>query len=91
VRQEHEPRRVRAGRRQRERHDRAQERVGRLDQDPRAVAGVRFAAAGAAVLQIDQDLQCLGDDAVRAFALLVHDEADAAGVAFEARVVQTLW
>ncbi len=42
------------------------------------------------MLEIDQHLQRLAHDVVRARALHVHDEADAAGVVFRARVVQTL-
>jgi hypothetical protein len=90
VRQEHQAGGITARRRQRERHHGAQERVRRLNQDARAVTSVRLTAARAAVLQIDQDLQRLGDDVVRALALLVHDEADTAGIALGARVVQTL-
>ena len=84
MRQEHEAGAVRAGGGQRERHDLAQERVGHLNQDAGAVTGVRLAAAGAAVLQVDEDLQRLRDDVVRALALDVDDEADAAGVVFGA-------
>ena len=60
--------------------DLAQEPIRHLDQDAGAVAGVGLAAAGAAVLQVDQDLQAALDDAVRRAALDVDDEADAAGV-----------
>src|SRR5688572_32539136 len=75
--------------RQRERHDLAEEAIPRLDQDAGAVAGVRLAAAGPAVLEVDEHLQRLLDDVVRALPLDVHDEPDAAGVALMARVVQT--
>ena len=71
---------VLAGRRQRSRRDLAQERVRRLDQDAGAVAGVDLAAAGAAVLQVLQDLQRLAHDGVRLAPFDVDDEADAAGV-----------
>ena len=43
--------------------------VRHLDQDAGAVAGVGLAAAGAAVLQVDQDLERLADDRVRPAAL----------------------
>ena len=46
--------------------------------------------AGAAVLQVDQHLETPLDDRVRPAALDVHDEADAAGVVLEARVIQAL-
>ena len=36
-----------------------------LDQDARAVAGFRIAAASAAMREVDEDLQALGDDVVR--------------------------
>ena len=90
VRQEHESRAVRSGVGQRERDVPAEEGVGRLNENARAVAGVGFAATGAAMFQIDQDVQRLAHDVVRALALHVHDEPDAAGVAFVPRVVQTL-
>ena len=90
ARQEHEARAVRPRRRQRERHDLAQERVRHLDEDAGAVARVGLAAARAAVLEIDQDAQRLAHDVVRAVSLHVDDEADAAGVVLGARIVQTL-
>jgi hypothetical protein len=40
--------------------------------------------------QVDEDLQSLAHDRVRAAPLDVHDEADAAGVVLAARVVQAL-
>ena len=90
MRQEDEARAVRAGVGQRERDVLPEERIRRLNQNARAVARVRFAAAGAAVLQIDQDLQRLAHDVVRARALHVHDEADATRVALVLRAIQTL-
>ena len=54
--------------------------VRQLQQDAGAVAGVLFAAAGAAVLQVLEDAQGIGDNAVRGNALHVHHETDAAGV-----------
>ena len=68
----------------------AQEAVRHLDQDAGAVAGVRLAAARAAVQQVDQQLQPLLDDRVRAPALHVDDEADAAGVVLVPRIVEAL-
>jgi hypothetical protein len=81
--QEHEAGAVVVHRRQREADARAlapQEAVGHLQQDAGAVAGVRLAAAGAAVEQVDEDLQGLPHDGVRGSSLDVDDEADAAGV-----------
>ena len=92
-RQEHHADAVLAGRRQREAELGAlarEELVRDLDQDAGAVAGLRIAAAGAAVRQVDQDLDALDDDVVRFVTLDVGDEADAAGVVFSARVVETL-
>jgi hypothetical protein len=43
------------------------------------------------VNQIDEDLNALGDDIVRAAAENIHDEADATGVALIAGVVQAGW
>src|SRR5581483_3248214 len=58
-----------------------EERVGDLDQDAGAVAGQRIAAARAPVRQVLEDREALLDDVVRALALDVDDEADAARVA----------
>ena len=68
----------------------AQEPVRHLNQDAGAVAGVDLAAAGAAVFEVDQHLQGLPDDGVRAAALHVRDEPDAAGVVLMSRVIQAL-
>ncbi len=67
-----------------------EELVRDLDQHAGAVAGFRIAAAGAAVRQVDQNLDALDDDVVRFLALDIGDEADAAGVVFLGRVVQAL-
>ena len=84
ARQEHEARAVAPGRRQvdaERRRDLAEEPVRHLDQDAGAVAGVRLAAAGAAVQQVDEDLQRLrATIACERAALDVDDEPDAAGV-----------
>jgi hypothetical protein len=62
-----------------------------LYQHAGAVAGLRIAAASAAVGQVDQNLYALDDDVVRFLAFDIGDEADTAGVAFLGRVIQTLW
>src|SRR6185503_17989767 len=80
-----------AGWRQRDaerRGDLSEKAIGNLDEDAGAVAGVRLAAAGPAVEQVDQDPQALLDDAVRAPSLDVDDEADAARVVLVARIVE---
>ena len=60
----------------------AEKLVRHLDEDAGAVAGVYFAATGAAMEQIDEELKCLLDDGVRAHPFDVHDEANAARVFF---------
>ena len=67
-----------------------EKRVGNLDQDARAVAGLRIAPAGAAMRQIDQDLDALQDDVVRLAALDAGDKADAASVMLVLRAVKPL-
>ena len=68
----------------------AEEPIGRLNQDAGAVARVGFAAARAAVLEVDEHLEPALDDGVRSHALDVDDEPDAAGVVFVAGVIQAL-
>ena len=92
-RQEHHADAVLAGRRQGESElgaFAAEELVRDLDQDARAVAGLRIAAAGAAMRQVDEDLNAFGDDVVRRLAVDVDDKADSAGVVLVARIVQSL-
>ena len=64
--------------------------MGDLDQDAGAVAGVVLAAAGAAVVQVDQRRQAVADQLVRLPPLQVDDEADAAAVVLVPRVVEAL-
>ena len=59
-----------------------------LDQHAGAVADQRIGADRAAVRQVLEDLQALRDDVVRAAALQVGDEADAAGIVPDARVIE---
>jgi hypothetical protein len=66
------------------------ETVRNLDQDARAVAHQRIGAHSAPVVEVFENLQALLDDLVAFLALDVSDEADAAGVMFVLRVVQTL-
>ena len=61
-----------------------------LDQDARAVAGFRIAAARAAMGQIDEDLHALLNDVVRLLPFDVGDKADTASIMLVCRVVQTL-
>ena len=61
-----------------------------LDGQPGAVAGVLLGAGGAAVLEVDEDGQRVANDGVGRPAGDVHDEAEAARVVLEGRVIQTL-
>ena len=84
---------VLAARGQREAEARAlphEELVRDLDQHTRAVAGFRIAATGAAMRQVDQNLDALCDDVVRPVPGDVHDESDAARIVFVRGVIQTL-
>ena len=67
-----------------------EELVRDLDQHAGAVAGFRIAAAGAAMRQVDQDLNALDDDVVRFVAFDVGNEADAAGIVLMAGIVKSL-
>src|SRR5262245_4264241 len=67
---------------------RSQERVGYLNQDTGAIAGVDLGSARAAVLQVGQELQRLVDDGVRAPTFDVDDETDATGVVLERGIVE---
>jgi hypothetical protein len=67
-----------------------EEGVRHLDQDAGAVAGVLLATAGAAMHEVAQHGQRLRHDLVRAAALHVHHEADAAGVVLGGRIIEAL-
>ncbi len=67
-----------------------EEFVRSLDEDACAVAGIGFATASAAVVQVQQHLHCLLDDGMGLLALDVHHEADPARVVLELRIVQAL-
>ena len=70
--------------------DRAQERVGDLDQDAGAVAGVGLGAGGAAVLEVAQRGQAWSTMSWPALAGQRGDEGDAAGVVLVLAAVQAL-
>ena len=92
-RQEHHPDAVRpaSGSAKSQRRAFPREKLVRdLDQNARAVARFRIAAARAAMRQVDQNLNALLDDLVRFLAVQVHDKAHAAGVVLVAGIVQTL-
>ncbi len=65
------------------------ERVRYLDEDARAVTGLRFRSPSTPVLEVAQRDQCLGHDVVVAASGQVGDERDTARVVLELRVVQT--
>ena len=67
-----------------------EEPVRDLDQDAGAVAGVDLASAGAAVLEVEQDLQPVFDDIRGLTAPHVDDEADATGIVLVTWVIETL-
>ena len=69
---------------------RLQKVVGNLYQDAGAVPGIGLSAAGTAVIEIQQNLESAADDVVGALALHVGQEADAAGVVLEGRVIEAL-
>ena len=60
-----------------------EEGVRDLHQDAGAVAGARIGADRAAMLEIAEDVDRVGDDLMRLLALDVGDEADAAGILFQ--------
>ena len=68
----------------------AEERVGDLDQDPRAVAHVGLGAGGAAVVEVAQRRQAELDHAVAGAPVHVDHERDTARVVLEARVVEAV-
>ena len=68
----------------------AEELVGDLNQDARAVAGFRIASAGATMREIDEDLDAFCDNLVRWLPFNVDDKANAAGIFLVPRIVQSL-
>ena len=62
-----------------------------LDQYSSAITCVRLTAHRAAMIQINQYLQCIADQLMRLFAFHVHDETKAAGVVFKLRIVKALF
>ena len=64
--------------------------VGNLEQDAGAVAGMGVASAGAAMLEVDQDVNGVADDVVGLPAVEVGHDAHAARVVLMSRVVESL-
>jgi hypothetical protein len=72
----------------RERHDRAEESVRHLDQDPCTVTGLGIGTEGASMREVLERGEPEVDDLVGRGALQVGDKRDPARVVFEARVVK---
>ena len=68
----------------------AQQRIRHLNEAAGPVADQRVGSDGAAMVEIDQDLQTARDDVVRFSPLDVGDETDAARIMLVARVVESL-
>ena len=93
AREENDAGAILAGRGQREARllaDLGKELVRDLQEHAGAVAGVGFAAGGAAVVEVGQDLQRLLQDRVGLAPLQVRHKADAAGIVFKRRIVKSL-
>ena len=91
--QETHPYAVLAGRRERDAVQRrflGEELVRELNQNTRAVPGFRVAAAGSAMLQIQQNLQTPLDDMVGAFAADVDNKAQTTGIVFMGWMIKPL-
>ncbi len=93
VRQEADTDAVPAGRGQLESDDAAEEGVGELREDARAVARAHVGALGAAMLEVGERFQRALDDLVRRRVVEASDHRDAACVVLEPRVVEAvgLW
>ena len=64
--------------------------MGNLNQDARAVAGLRIATRRAAMGQVDEDLKPLADDLVALFAANAGDQTHTAGIVLIPWVIETL-
>jgi hypothetical protein len=74
-----------------QRHFLAEEAVGNLHENARAIAHQGIGADGAAMRQVFEDEQAVLDDLVRLLALHMRDEADAAGIVLVARIIKALF
>ena len=68
----------------------AEELIGDLDKNPGAVAGRFVGARRAAVHEVQQHLLAVLDNGMIAASCDVDDGADAAGIVFPLRIIQTL-
>ena len=64
--------------------------VGKLENETGAVARIRIAAASTTMREVDENLNALFYDFVRAASLDIGDETDPTGVMFAPGVVKTL-
>jgi hypothetical protein len=64
--------------------------VRKLQENARTVTGIRFAAAGAAMIEVDEDRKRLANDLMGLYAFHVNYEPDAAGIVLELRIIETL-
>ena len=67
-----------------------QEFVRNLKQDSCSVASTRITALRTTMGQVFENLQSLADDVVRFLAFNVDHEANAAGIVFICRIIETL-
>ena len=65
--------------------------VRHLDEDARAVTSIGLAASGTTVVEVGENLECVGDDFVRFPSLHIDNEADPAGIVFERGIVEALF
>ena len=65
--------------------------VRRLDENARAIAGIGFAAASAAMIEIQEHFQGLLNDRMRFPALDIDNEPDSARFVLKLRIVQALF
>ena len=92
ARQKDHPRAVAPGERQidaQRRRDLAEKPIRHLDQNAGTIPGIRFAAAGPSMQQVDENLEAAFDDAVGPSTGDVHHEPDATRIVLERRVVES--
>lgn len=70
---------------------RQEEIMRNLDEDARAVAGIRFAATSATMVKIYQNFQGVRHHLMGFLSLHVYDETKPASVVFELRIVKPLF
>ena len=65
--------------------------MGDLEQDPRPIAGIGFKPGGAAVTEVQEDVEGVPDDPVILPPLDIDHKTDAAGVVLKSWVVEALF